>query len=253
MVSSMTDTPYRAVLFDVDGTLVDSNDAHAHAWRQALQEHGIAVEFDEVRRLIGMGGDKVMPRLSGHEEDSDVGARIAERRRAIFTQEWLPRLTAFADAAALVAALEARGYRTVAASSAKRDELSRLLEIAGATSHFDAVTSSDDAAASKPDPDIVIAALEQADVPASETVMIGDTPYDVEAASRAGVACIGFRCGGWTDQDLAGVIAIYDDPADLLSQLEDSPLGRPQARGVSAPTPTEIEHAVGVQQRLKGS
>lgn len=251
MSSGMTDAPFRAVLFDVDGTLVDSNDAHAHAWQQALGEHGIDVEFDEVRRLIGMGGDKVMPQLSGHEEDSDVGEQVAERRREIFTEEWLPRLQPFPEAAALVAALKARGYRTVAASSAKRGELDRLLEIAEATAHFDAVTSSDDADASKPDPDIVLAAVGQADVPATEAVMIGDTPYDIEAATRAGVPCIAFRSGGWGDGDLGGAIAVYDGPADLLAHLDDSPLGAPRAGAVTAPSQTQIEHAVGVQERLE--
>lgn len=238
-------------MFDVDGTLVDSNDAHAHAWQQALGEHGVEVAFDQVRRLIGMGGDKVMPRLSGHAEDSELGTQVAERRRRIFTDDHLPELRPFPDAAALVASLSGRGYRTVAASSAKGDELERLLEIAGATTHFDATTSSDDAAASKPDPDIVIAALARAEVAPEAAIMIGDTPYDIEAATRAGVACLAFRCGGWSDADLAGALAIYDGPADLLAHLDESPLGGDARRGVSAPSTTAIAHAVGVQQRLE--
>lgn len=247
----MSDAPFRAVLLDVDGTLVDSNDAHARAWQQALAEHGLEVDYEEIRRLIGMGGDKVMPQVSGQEVDSDLGTRVAERRRRIFTDEWMPRLSPFPDAAALVSALKARGYRTVAASSAKRDELMRLLDLAGATPHFDAMTSSDDAGASKPDPDIVLAALEQAGVSAAEAVMIGDTPYDIEAATRAGVAAIAFRCGGWHDEALARAAAIYDDPADLLRHFDDSPLAAPRPAAVTAPSSTQIAQALGVQGRLE--
>jgi phosphoglycolate phosphatase-like HAD superfamily hydrolase len=122
--------------------------------------------------------------------------------------------------------LKTRGLTSVAASSAKRDELERLLAIAGAASLLDEKTSSDDAEESKPDPDILHAALKRAKAQASEAVMIGDTPYDMEAAGRAGVAAIGFRCGGWRDEDLRGAIAIYDGPWDLLARLDDSPLAR---------------------------
>lgn len=247
----MNDAPFRAVLFDVDGTLVDSNDAHTRAWQQALAEHGIGIEYDEIRRRIGMGGDKVLPQLSGHQEDSDIGTRLAERRREIFGETWLPRVSPFPEAAALVAALRARGYRTVAASSATSGELTRLLEVAGATRHFDGVVSSDDAAASKPDPDIMLAALEQAGVAPAQAVMIGDTPYDIEAASRAGVATLAFRCGGWDDQALSGAMAIYDDPADLLGHLEDSPLAARPTVDVTSSSGTQIAHALGVQTRLE--
>jgi phosphoglycolate phosphatase-like HAD superfamily hydrolase len=114
----------------------------------------------------------------------------------------------------------------VAASSAPKDELTPLLKIAGAESLMDAKTSSDDAAESKPDPDIIVAALKRAKASAEEAIMIGDTPYDVEAARRAGVKVIGFRSGGWGDGDLDGAIAIYDGPWDLLEKLDDSPLAK---------------------------
>ena len=210
----------RAILFDVDGTLVDSNDAHAHAWVQAFADGGVTVDFGRVRRCIGMGGDKLMPIVSGIDEETPPGKAISTRRREIFKADWLPRLTAFRDADRLAAALRARGYTLVAASSAKRDELKPLLEIAGVTAHFDGSTSSDDAEESKPDPDIVEAALKQAKAQANEAVMIGDTPYDVEAAQRSGVAFIGFRCGGWNDADLQGARAVYDGPWDLLAAVE---------------------------------
>lgn len=220
----------RAVLFDVDGTLVDSNDAHARAWVQAFAEHGIAVDYPHVRRCIGMGGDKLMPEVSGLSEESPQGEKISARRREIFSTQFLPTLTAFRHASTLVDELQQRGFALAAASSAKRDELEKLLKIAGAEALLGAATSSDDAEASKPDPDIVAAALRRVGVSAPEAMMIGDTPYDVEAAARAGVRSVAFRCGGWSDDALRGAAAIYDGPWDLLQQLDASPLsGSPAA------------------------
>ena len=215
---------FKAILLDIDGTLVDSNDAHAHAWAAAFAEAGVTVDFAHVRRCIGMGGDKLMPEVSGIAEDSPQGRRISQRRGEIFTTEWLPRLRPFRDVNRLVAALNARGVRLVAASSAKKTELRALLELAGVASMLDGATSSDDAEESKPDPDIIEAALKQAHAGPGEAVMIGDTPYDVEAAARAGVAAIAFRCGGWRDEDLTGAIAIYDGAWDLFARLDDSPI-----------------------------
>ena len=216
----------KAVLFDVDGTLVDSNDAHAQAWVKAFTEHGVTVDTTHVRRCIGMGGDKLMPEVSGLEEDSPKGSAIAKRRGEIFKQQFLPKIQAFTDSDRLVAAVKQRGLTAVAASSAQKDELTALLKIAGADWLMDAATSSDDAEESKPEPDIIEAALKRAKASPPEAVMIGDTPYDIEAARRAGVATIAFRSGGWSDADLAGAIAIYDGPRDLLARLDESPLGR---------------------------
>jgi HAD superfamily hydrolase (TIGR01509 family) len=221
---------YKAVLFDIDGTLVDSNDAHAHAWVEAFGESGVHVEFHEVRRSIGMGGDKLMPAVSGVSEDSASGQRISKRRGEIFKAKYLPDLRPFAGARDLVAEVKARGLTAVAASSAKRDELERLLQIAGARELLDEATSSDEAEESKPEPDIVHAALAKARARPEEALLIGDTPYDVEAASRAGVAVIAVRCGGWTDRDLRGAIAIYDGPWELLTRIDESALARQRAK-----------------------
>jgi HAD superfamily hydrolase (TIGR01509 family) len=220
---------FSAVLFDIDGTLVDSNDAHARAWVNAFEEAGTHVDVDTVRRSIGMGGDKLMPAVAGIAEDSPLGRRISKRRGEIFTSQHLPTVQPFRNAGRLVATLQSRGLVTVAASSAKKEELEALLTIAGAESLIDGATSGDDAEKSKPDPDIIHAALEKARTPPSQAVMIGDTPYDIEAASRAGVKAIAFRCGGWNDQTLRGAIAIYDGPWDLLARLDDSPLARTQS------------------------
>ena len=212
------------MLLDVDGTLVDSNDAHAHAWVAAFGEAGLHVEFGRVRRCIGMGADKLLPEVCNVHEDDPLGRQVSRRRGEIFREEWLPRLHPQPDAARLLAVLKDRGFTLVAASSAKRQELAPLLEIAGGRWLMDEQTSSDDAEASKPDPDIIQAALERAHARPSQAIMIGDTPYDIEAAARAGVATIAFRCGGWEDERLRDAVAIYDGPSDLLAQLDSSPL-----------------------------
>jgi HAD superfamily hydrolase (TIGR01509 family) len=216
--------PDRAVLFDVDGTLVHSNDAHAHAWVRAFAESGIEVSYDAVRRAIGMGGDKLMPLVSDLTEDSDEGKQVARRRKEIFKSEYLPTLQPLRGSRELVERVRALGWVAVAASSAKKEELRPLLRVAGVDGIMDGATSSDDAEESKPDPDIIEAALERAGVGPQDAIMIGDTPYDIQAASRAGVRTIAFRSGGWDDADLRGAIAIYDGPWDLVQQLHDSPL-----------------------------
>jgi HAD superfamily hydrolase (TIGR01509 family) len=212
---------YAAVLFDIDGTLVDSTDAHARAWVEAFAEFGVTVDAAHVRRCIGMGGDKLMPAVSGIEEESSRGAPIAKRRGEIFRERHLPHLRPFPAAAQLVAACRARGARVIAASSASRDDLEALLRIAGADDLLDGSTSSDDAEESKPDPDIVRAAVKKAGVAPEAALMIGDTPYDVDAATRAGVAVVGLRCGGWDDADLRGARAVYAGPWELLARLDE--------------------------------
>ena len=219
-------TGLKAVLFDVDGTLVDSNDAHAAAWVKAFSEHGVTVDPIRVRRSIGMGGDKLMPAVSDLQEDSPRGTKIAERRGQIFKQEFLPKLQPLPGARELVAAVKQRGYAVVAASSAAKDELKPLLKIAGVDTLMDDKTSADDADESKPAPDIIEAALERAGASADEAVLIGDTPYDIAAGRSAGVRVIAFRSGGWLDPDLVGAVEIYDGAWDLLARIDRSLLGR---------------------------
>ena len=218
---------YRAVIFDIDGTLVDSNDAHAQAWVEALSEHGRHVEFTRVRPLIGMGGDKLLPDVTGLSVDSPEGAAISARRGEIFLQRFLPRLQPTRDARELLHALRDDNLKLYVASSAKKQELEPLLRVAGADQFMEATTSSDDADRSKPDPDIVAAALKESGRAKHEAIMIGDTPYDVEAALRAGINIIALRSGGWPDRNLEGALAVYDDPADLLNHYDLSPFKRP--------------------------
>jgi HAD superfamily hydrolase (TIGR01509 family) len=218
---------YRAAIFDVDGTLVDSNDAHAHAWVMALAAHGRRVELSRVRPLIGMGGDKLLPEVAGISTDSPEGQAIDARRRDIFRNEFLPHLKPTRGARDLLEWLSDDRLTLVVASSASQSELQDLLRVAGAEKLMESTTSSDDADRSKPDPDIVKAALDRTGCPAAEAIMIGDTPYDVEAALRAGIEIIALRCGGWSDQELTGAIATYADPADLLEHYDTSPFKRP--------------------------
>lgn len=214
----------RGVILDVDGTLVDSNDAHARAWVEALAEQGINVGLEKVRRLIGMGGDKLLPEVSGITEDTPEGERISKRRGEIFKERYLPKLKAFPSTRELLKKMRDEGLKLVVASSAKEDELNPLLKIAGADDLIKEKTSSDDAENSKPDPDIVKAALDSSGLAPGEVVMLGDTPYDIESASGAGVRVVAVRSGGWEDADLSGAIAIYDGPADLLAHYDSSPL-----------------------------
>ncbi len=214
----------KAVILDIDGTLIDSNGAHARAWVDALAEHGYQVPLDRVRRLIGMGGDKVLPELTGLEKDSPEGQAISQRRTEIFRERYLPHVEPLPGTRELLRRLRADGLELGVATSAKQDEVEALLRVAQVDNLVQARATSTDVDRSKPDPDIVQAALGRLDEPPQETIMVGDTPYDVQAAGRAGVPIVAFRSGGWSDGDLRGAAAIYDDPADLLAHYDQSPL-----------------------------
>ena len=212
-----------AVILDIDGTLLDSNAAHARSYVEAAREMGVeGAGFEEILKMIGMGGDKVLPRAFGLELESEEGKRLDERKGEIF-REILPGLSPTPGTRALIERFRTEGLRRVVATSAGRDDLSALLKQAGVADLMEDCTSSSDVENSKPDPDIVLAALDLSGSPADEAVMIGDTPYDVEAALRAGIRIIAVRSGGWTDSDLAGASAIFDHPADLLSRLHETP------------------------------
>jgi HAD superfamily hydrolase (TIGR01549 family) len=216
----------RGVIFDVDGTLLNSNDAHARAWVEALAEANVQVTFEEVRKLIGMGGDKLLPRLANIEHGSDLGKQLGERRSTIFEQRFLSKLRPFPHTRDLLLRMQNFGLKLAIASSAQQPELDRFLKIAEVLDLIEASASSTDASNSKPDPDIVQAALARLGLRAEQVMMIGDTPYDIEAAARAGIETLAFRCGGRSDADLSGALAIYDDPADLLARFDESPLAK---------------------------
>jgi HAD superfamily hydrolase (TIGR01509 family) len=216
----------RGAILDVDGTLVDSNDAHARAWVDAFRQFGFDVPYEKVRPLIGMGGDNLLPEAIGVEKDSPTGEQLSKRRSALFKENYLHALRPFPGTRDLLKRMREEGLELAVASSAQEDELKPLLKIAGAADLIDSKTSSDDAESSKPDPDIIEAALRKLKMPPGDTLMLGDTPYDIEAAGRAGVKTVAFRCGGWDDEGLKGAIAIYDGPDDLLDNFDRSPFAR---------------------------
>jgi HAD superfamily hydrolase (TIGR01509 family) len=213
----------RAVILDIDGTLIDSNDAHALAFVQAAEEMGIEADFQTVRRLIGKGGDKLIPEAFGFEQESEQGKELDERKGTIFRERHLPTLSPTPGARALLERFLAEGLELVVATSASEDDLEGLLERAGVADLVNEATSASDVEETKPAPDPVRSALEKIGREPVETLMLGDTPYDVEAASAAGVGIVGVRSGGWSAEELRGAAAVYDDPADLLRSYERSP------------------------------
>jgi HAD superfamily hydrolase (TIGR01509 family) len=217
------------LLIDVDGTLIDSNAAHAEAWAQALTEHGIPRGPAQIRPLIGMGSDKLLPLAAGLDPESAAAEAIVARKQALFAAR-LRTLQPTPGSRALLAMLRRARKDLVVATSADEQEMAALLEQAGVADLIPERTSSDDASRSKPDPEIVRAALRRAGSRPEATLMIGDTPYDIEAAHRAGVEAIALRSGGyWTDAAFHGALAIFDHPAALLAYWR-----APQARVTSA-------------------
>ncbi|USI71915.1 HAD family hydrolase [Sphingomonas morindae] len=216
----------RALLFDIDGTLIDSNERHVDAWGLAFREAGRPQELDAIRAQIGKGGDQLMPALL--PDEPALHTPIAERQGAIFADLYLPHVRPFPGAAELVRAVAARGRAVVLASSAKRAELDVYLDRLALRDVVTATTSSDEVEASKPAPDIFAAALAAVGVAPEEALAIGDTPYDVEAAARSGVATVALLSGPFDEEALraAGAIALYADAAALLAGLEESPLLR---------------------------
>lgn len=214
----------RAVLIDIDGTLIDSNEGHARAWADILRPKGFDdVTWQRVVPLVGMGGDKLLPELTGIDPESRRAKRLFEERNAHFRTAYLPSIRAFPKVRELFETLRDRGLARVIATSAGEEEVAALLERAGIADLVTRETTKDDAGGnSKPDPDVIHAALEKAGVGADEAVMLGDTPYDIEAAARAGVPTIALRSGGWGDEKLSGAVAIYADPAELLANLDEA-------------------------------
>lgn len=214
-----------AVLFDIDGTLIDSNEQHVNAWAFAFREEGYPLELDDIRNQIGKGGDLLVPALLPDLEDA-VRKRIASRQGDHFKDMYLDHVRAFEDASAIVTKVHASGRKVVLASSAKRDELDHYVELLDIGQYLEATTSIDDVEASKPEPDIFGVALEKIGVDPAHAIVVGDTPYDVEAALRAGIAAVGVTSGPFGEARLkeAGAIAVYADVAELLVEFDGSPL-----------------------------
>jgi HAD superfamily hydrolase (TIGR01509 family) len=214
------------VLLDVDGTLVDSNDLHAQAWREVFLDFGFDVPYARLRNLIGMGGDRLVPAATGQPADDPRWPVLVEQRTRVFLERYLPHVRAFPHARDFLARLGEEGYRRVVATSGRPEEFRPILERAGLADLIDAAASAGDAPRSKPAPDIVTAALQLAGSAPAAAIMIGDSPYDVEAGTAAGVPVIALRCGGFSDRDLRHALAVFDSPMDLLERFASSPLTR---------------------------
>jgi HAD superfamily hydrolase (TIGR01509 family) len=219
----------QAVIFDIDGTLVDSVDLHARAWQEAFRKFGREVEFERVRQQIGKGGDQLLPVFFSKEELEKFGEEMEKYRGDLFKRAYLPHVKPFPQVRELFERIKRDGKRIALASSAKEDELKIYKEIAGIADLVEEEASKDDAAKSKPHPDIFAAALARlGDVKASDAVVVGDTPYDAQAAVKINLKTVGVLCGGFPEAELraAGCVAIYQDPADLLARYEQTPLSR---------------------------
>lgn len=212
-----------SVLLDLDGTLVDSNDAHAMSWMEALRTYSISVTFPQVREKIGMGADQLLPSL-GIFPENPHSREIQAKHGDIFRNRYLPSVRAFPGAKELVEHLMRQGFKLIVATSASQRDLDETLRQTGLDDLLKNSTSAKDAEYSKPEPDIIQAALEKVHATPREALMIGDTPYDIYSARRAGVDTIAFTCGGSSPQDLRDAIAIYEGPLELLKAFRKSPL-----------------------------
>jgi beta-phosphoglucomutase-like phosphatase (HAD superfamily) len=217
----------KAVIFDIDGTLVDSVDLHARAWKKAFKRFGRDVPIEQVRRQIGKGGDQLMPVFFSKEELERLGKQIEEYRGELYKRVFLPRVKPFPKVRDLLWQIKTHGRRIVLASSAEKDEMQNYKRLARIEDLVAEESSGDQVEKSKPHPDIFALALRQlGDVTRHEVIVVGDTPYDAEAAGELNLRTIGVLSGGFTEAELrdAGCIAVFRDPAHLLEMYHHSPL-----------------------------
>jgi HAD superfamily hydrolase (TIGR01549 family) len=218
----------KAAIFDLDGTLLDSVDLHAIAWQEAMIEFGHDVSFEQARSQIGKGGDKLIPVFLSTDEQRDHGKALEEWRGNRFKTEYMPLVRPFSAVPDLLRRVRAAGLQIAVASSAKKDEVDKYLDIARIADLVDLTTCSDDVKESKPAPDIFEIVLKKLNIVGADAVAIGDTPYDAEAAGKAEIATIGVLCGGFTESSLrqAGCVEIYAGPATLFARFADSLFAR---------------------------
>lgn len=214
----------KAALLDVDGTLIDANYQHALAWYLAFREHDITVPVWKIHRAVGMGGDQLVPALVGQELDQEKGDDIRDKRSDIY-EDLIEEVAPFEGAHELVCDLLERDISVVLASSASEEELEHYLDLLDVRTLVDAWTTRDDVEQTKPEPDLVKAALEKVD--GAEAVMVGDTKWDIEAAARVGVPTVCVMTGGWSRQELqdAGAVQVYESVEELRGKLDETPLG----------------------------
>ena len=216
-----------AAILDLDGTLVDTNYHHALAWFRAFRQHGFVLPLWRIHRHIGMGGDQLVPTLLGESAAEDRGDEIRAAEKALYLA-LIEETEPLAGARQLVVELKERGHAVVLASSAKEDEVDHYLDLLAVRDTADAWTTSADVEATKPEPDLVHAAIDKAGV--EDAVMVGDTNWDCEAAARAGIETIGVMTGGFSEQELrdAGAVAVFESLQELQARLDETPLARPR-------------------------
>jgi HAD superfamily hydrolase (TIGR01549 family) len=217
----------QAVIFDLDGTLVDSNELHVASWERAFRHFGKRFSLEELRRQIGKGSDQYLPEFLTEEEIKKFGKQLDRYRSELFTKEYLPRVKPFPKVRALFQRIKRDGKRIALATSSKKSESKIYKKLLHIENLVDVETNAGDAEKTKPCPDIFEMTLRKLDhPPPNEVIVIGDTPYDVEAALKIGIKTIGLLCGGRPEKALreAGAVAIYRDLEDLLEHYESSPI-----------------------------
>jgi HAD superfamily hydrolase (TIGR01509 family) len=214
----------RAAILDIDGTLVDTNYQHAVAWYRAFRQSDVILPIWRIHRAIGMGGDQLVAHFIGEERDEEIGDDIRAAEKALYLS-MIEEVEPFDGARDFVCDLKERGLTVVLASSAKEDELEHYLELLGVRDVADAWTSSADVEQTKPEPDLVVAAMEKAG--SDDAVMVGDTPWDIKAARKADVPTIAVMTGGFGRDELedAGAQGVYDSLQELGERVSDTPLG----------------------------
>jgi HAD superfamily hydrolase (TIGR01549 family) len=217
----------QVVIFDLDGTLVDSNELHVASWERAFRHFEKRFSLEQLRQQIGKGSDQYLPEFLTPEEIERFGQELDEYRSKLFTKEYLPRVKPFPKVRELFERIKQNGKRIALATSSKKSESKRYKKLLHIEDLVDVETNAGDAERTKPCPDVFVVSLKKlGDPPPNEAIVVGDTPFDVEAALKIGLQTIALLCGGRPEEDLrrAGAIAIYRDPADLLEQYDQSPL-----------------------------
>lgn len=214
----------KAVLCDIDGTLLESNWLHAAAWRDAFSLIGVKLELEEIRRQIGKGGDQLVPYFVPWWKRDFVDEPLKSYRKCIYEQDYMPQVKPLAGARDLLQRMKQAGIRVALASSSKKDELEYYKRLANIEDIVEKNTSADDAEKSKPYPDIFQATLKKLGIEPAEALALGDTPYDAEAAGHAGVWTVGVTTGGWSEKELlyAGCVEVWKDVAELLDNFDRS-------------------------------
>jgi HAD superfamily hydrolase (TIGR01509 family) len=216
----------KAVIFDIDGTLIDSVDLHAKAWQDSFANFGVKVSFTDVRNQIGKGGDQLVPTFLSKKQINEFGEELQEWRGEHFKNTYIGEVRPFHDSNRLLNRVKKSGKLIAVGSSAKKDELDYYLQLLNAKALFDVISSADDVDKSKPNPDIFEVVLSKLQTSTSETIVVGDSPYDAEAATKIGLPTIGFLSGGFPKEWLtsAGAIKIYKGPTELLEKYDASPI-----------------------------